>query len=69
VNIDEIAELLSIPSLVDEHQDYHTLAGFILSLAGEIPRTGESFDYKGSTFTIVGMDTNRIDKVMIKVNL
>jgi putative hemolysin len=69
VNIDEIAELLSIPSLVDEHQDYHTLAGFILSLAGEIPRTGESFDYKGFSFTIVDMDANRIDKVMIKTAL
>jgi putative hemolysin len=64
-NIDEIAELLSLPSLIDEHQEYHTLAGFILSLAGEIPRTGASFDYKNLEFKIVDMDGNRIDKVII----
>ncbi|MDR2193925.1 MAG: hemolysin family protein [Treponema sp.] len=64
-NIDEIAELLSLPSLIDEHQEYHTLAGFILSLAGEIPHTGASFKYKNFDFKVVDMDGNRIDKVMI----
>ncbi len=64
-NIDEIAELLSLPSLVDEHQDYHTLAGFILSLSGEIPRTGASFMYKNVEFRVVNMDANRIDTVLI----
>lgn len=64
-NIDEIADLLSLPSLIDEHQEYHTLAGFILNLAGEIPCTGASFNYKNFDFTVVDMDGNRIDKVMI----
>lgn len=64
-NIDEIADLLSLPSLIDEHQEYHTLAGFILNLAGEIPGTGASFKYKNFDFTVVDMDGNRIDKVMI----
>jgi putative hemolysin len=65
VNIDEIAEMLSLSSLVDEHQEYHTLAGFILRLAGEIPRTGAVFDYKGFIFKVADMDGNRIDKVEI----
>jgi putative hemolysin len=64
-NIDEIAKLLSLPSLIDEHQEYYTLAGFILNLAGEIPRTGASFNYKNFDFRVVDMDGNRIDKVMI----
>jgi putative hemolysin len=64
-NIDEIAELLSLPGLIDEHQEYHTLAGFILNLAGEIPGAGASFNYKDFDFTVAGMDGNRIDKVMI----
>jgi putative hemolysin len=64
-NIDEIAKLLSLPSLIDEHREYHTLAGFILSLAGEIPHTGASFKYKNLDFRVVDMDGNRIDKVMI----
>jgi putative hemolysin len=64
-NIDEIADLLSLSSLIDEHQEYHTLAGFILSLAGEIPSAGKSFDYKGFQFKVLNMEGNRIDKVQI----
>ncbi|MDR3138227.1 MAG: hemolysin family protein, partial [Treponema sp.] len=69
VNIDELARTISLSSLVEEHRnnrpEYHTLAGFILELSGEIPKTGAGFDYKGFHFKIVDMDGNRIDKVMI----
>jgi putative hemolysin len=65
VNIDDAAQALSLSGLGGEHGDYHTLAGFILDLAGEIPRTGAHFDYHGYRFKIVDMDGNRIDKVMI----
>lgn len=65
VNIDEIAEVLSLETLLGKPQEYHTLAGFILSLAGEIPRTGARFEHEGYRFTIVDMDGNRIDKVLI----
>ncbi|MDR1949062.1 MAG: hemolysin family protein [Spirochaetaceae bacterium] len=65
VNMDDLAERLSITELLGEHQDYHTLAGFILFLAGEIPRTGEDFTWNGFTFKIADMDGNRIDKVRI----
>jgi putative hemolysin len=65
VNIDAAARALSLSGLGGEHGDYHTLAGFILDLAGEIPKTGARFDYHGYRFKIVDMDGNRIDKVMI----
>jgi putative hemolysin len=65
VNMDDIAERLSVTELLGEHQDYHTLAGFILLLAGEIPRTGAAFTWNGFRFKIVDMDGTRIDKVMI----
>ena len=65
VSIDDVAERLSLPGIAAEHDDYHTLAGFVLSLAGELPRTGESFAYQGFRFTVVDMDGNRIDKLLI----
>ena len=65
VNIDDAAEILSLPGLAAEHDGYHTLAGFVLSLAGELPRAGESFAYQGFRFTVVDMDGNRIDKLLI----
>ncbi|MDR2478375.1 MAG: hemolysin family protein [Treponema sp.] len=66
LNIDEAAEMLSLPGLAAAPAGYHTLAGFVLSLAGELPRTGESFVYQGCRFTVIDMDGNRIDKLMIK---
>jgi putative hemolysin len=66
VNIDDIAELLPIAGFPDSPQEYHTLAGFILELAGEIPRTGAVFERNGHRFTVVDMDGNRIDKVLIE---
>ena len=65
LSIDDAARELELERLGDEQNDYHTLAGFILCLAGEIPRTGACFDYKGYSFKVVDLDHNRIDKVMI----
>lgn len=66
VNIDEAAELLGFAALIKEHPEFHTLAGFILEIAGEIPRTGASYHWNGYVFEIVDMDGNRIDKVIVK---
>ncbi|MCL2008770.1 MAG: hemolysin family protein [Treponema sp.] len=65
VSIDDAAAELGLPGLGDEHRDYHTLAGFILFLAGEIPAEGMSFDYEGYRFKVLDLDHNRIDKILI----
>jgi putative hemolysin len=65
INIDDLAEKIGIPVTEDEHKEYHTLAGYILSMAEEIPKTGAEFTSAGFAFKIVDMDGNRIDKVWI----
>jgi len=65
VSIDDAAKELGLACLMDEQNEYHTLAGFILYLAEEIPKTGASFDYEGFRFKVVDLDNNRIDKIMI----
>ena len=65
VSIDDAAGELELPRLGDEHPEYHTLAGFILYLAGEIPHAGMHYDYSGYRFKIMDIDGNRIDKVLI----
>ncbi|MDR2923635.1 MAG: hemolysin family protein [Treponema sp.] len=65
MNTDDAASLLSLPGLADSGE-YHTLAGFVLSLAGELPRAGDSFNYCGCRFTVMDMDGNRIDKVQVR---
>ncbi|MCL2244700.1 MAG: hemolysin family protein [Treponema sp.] len=65
LNIDDAAEKLSLTGLPEE-RDFHTLAGFILFLAGELPGTGDSVEYQGYRFKVVDMDGNRIDKLEIR---
>jgi len=45
---------------------YETLAGFVLSLLGVIPKGGESIAYEGRRFTVAEMDGRRVAKVRIE---
>jgi putative hemolysin len=65
ISIDTLAEELSLALEKNDHKDYHTLAGYVLSMAEEIPRTGAVFAGNGFSYKIVDMDGNRIDKVLI----
>ena len=64
LNIDDTEEMLSLPGLAGSG-DYRTLAGLVLSLAGELPGPGDSFEYRGYRFTVLDMDGNRIGKIGI----
>ena len=64
LNIDEAAKTLSLVG-IEEDGDYHTLAGFVLFLAGELPGRGDSYSYQGYRFTVKEMTGNRIDKILI----
>jgi len=43
-----------------------TLAGFLLSRLGNIPRGGEVVEFEGRRFTIVEMSGHRISRVRIE---
>jgi putative hemolysin len=63
--VDEIELALGFGRLPDEGT-YHTLAGFILTQLGRVPREGESVGYGGWRFEVVDMDGRRIDKVLVR---
>jgi len=65
LNIDEAAQALGLTG-ISEDGGFHTLAGFILNLSGEVPHVGESFEYNGYKFKVVDKDGNRIDKLLIE---
>ncbi|MDR0503685.1 MAG: hemolysin family protein [Treponema sp.] len=64
LNIDDAALALGLTGL-GEDSDFHTLAGFVLFLAGELPRVGDCYDYQGFRFKVIDKDGNRIDKLLI----
>ncbi|MFM2327887.1 MAG: hypothetical protein RIR31_2089 [Bacteroidota bacterium] len=50
-----------------EH-DFDTLAGFVLHELEHIPKTGETFEWRGFDFEIIDMDGQRIDKLLVKIS-
>ena len=43
-----------------------TLSGFILEQLSRIPQTGDSFNYKGYSFTITEAEDNFIEEILIQ---
>jgi putative hemolysin len=65
IRIDEIAELFSFPEPGNGNRTYYTLAGYLLSINGSIPKTGDVIEAGGWKYEIVDMDGHRIDKVLV----
>ena len=63
MNIEEANEEMELE--LPESEDYETVAGFILSLLGRIPRTGERLRYKGMNLTITEMRGLKIERIML----
>ncbi len=63
--IDDFRELIDVEEIPGEHDDFETLAGFILHKLGSIPKAGDSFEWDNFKFEVIDMDGNRIDKVVV----
>lgn len=65
----ELLTLLIDDFILDfETIDYSTIAGFVLANINKIPQVGDKFIYKNTTFEIVELDGNKINKVLITKN-
>lgn len=64
--ISDLPELLQNFNLPDEEKaDYNTVAGFVLTRLGRIPKAADNFDWDGYSIEIMDMDGQRIDKILI----
>lgn len=64
---DEACELLDLGPVTDEERKYfHTLAGLVILRLGSIPKSGDTFSWRGYGFEVVDMDGLRIDKVLVR---
>lgn len=64
--IEELKEVLSVNSFPGEEYGYYrTIAGLIMFILQQIPKTGDYIELKGLRYEVVDMDGNRIDKVMV----
>jgi putative hemolysin len=46
-------------------RDYHTVAGFVLSRLGRIPKAGDTLTWRDLKVEIMDMDGVRIDKILL----
>jgi putative hemolysin len=64
--VDEFKELLDIKVLPSEDERlFQTVGGFVVTVLGHIPRTGESFEWASWQAEVLDMDGLRVDKVLI----
>ncbi len=63
MRIDEVNEEMELG--LPEAEDYETVAGFILSLLGHIPRRHEQLRYKGLKIVITEMKGQKIETVLL----
>jgi len=68
--IDELKDLFDLDELPEEEKiGYQTLGGFIMNQLGNIPSTGQKFQYQNLTFEVMDMDGRRVDKVLVTPQL
>lgn len=52
--------------VLPREEGFETLAGFVMSQLGKIPKAGEQFDYDTRRYTVLQMDRHRIVRVKIE---
>lgn len=66
LDIEDMKDMLNIGELEDQERvDYQTVAGFLLTRFGFIPKAGDSLTFGPFKFEVVDMDGRRIDKVLV----
>lgn len=66
LSVDRLQEVAGVQDLPQrEVDDYRTVAGLVLSIAGRLPVVGERFVRSGWSYEVVDMDGRRVDKVIV----
>lgn len=66
--VQDLKELMGVDELPHEDRaEFNTIAGFIMTALGRVPRTGERYAFDRFTFEVVDMDRHRIDKVLLTI--
>ena len=64
--VDEFKEIFPVGSLPGEERgSYQTLAGFVMTRLGRVPRAADYFEWGGLCFEVMDMDGRRVDKVLV----
>lgn len=65
LDLEEFKSRTAIFALPDQKEEFQTLAGYVISRAGRIPRLGEVIPIGGYRFEIIDVDGRRIDRILV----
>ncbi|EHR73267.1 CBS domain-containing protein [Burkholderiales bacterium JOSHI_001] len=66
IPVPELKDRLEVKELPEEDRGrYNTLAGMIMLLLGQLPRTADVVEWSGWRFEVVDLDGKRVDKVLV----
>lgn len=67
---DDFKELFKVKALPGEGERlYQTLGGFVMTYLGRVPVSGDHFEWGGLRLEVVDMDGNRVDKVLVALEV
>jgi putative hemolysin len=65
-SIEEFQELFDISAMPQADEGYYqTVGGFVMASLGQVPNTGDHFDWAGMRLEVMDMDGRRVDKVLV----
>ena len=64
-HIDEVSKAMG--QEIPESDDYETIAGFIFSSLGKVPKEGEAFDFDSLRFQVTAADERKIKRVRVRL--
>ena len=64
LSVEELGQLLEVEL---PHEEWDTVGGLVLGLAGRVPREAESFEHEGVTLTVVRVQGRRIAQVQASI--
>lgn len=70
-DLHHLEQVLDIEGLIDESEDYSTLAGYLLARFGHLPKPGDTCEFEGShhrrvRFEVLQMDGRRVALVRVE---
>ncbi len=65
IDLEEVSEVIGV-DLTQENENIDTLGGFVYSQLGHVPEQGESLEYAQRRFTVISIDSRRIEQVRVE---
>src|SRR5690349_1249542 len=65
LSIHEAEEMIGMHDMMDQEDNFTTVAGFMFFQLGQVPKAGDHLEWRQWRFEVMDMDGTRIDKLLV----